>query len=184
MFRFSFSGRPRFAVLIVVLVLFALGPRRVKAVNESEPNDSIGTANPFTIGDQLFGDLADPPAPFYDFYSFSANAGYRYLFVGNPISCTTFVPSLSMNIALQVRNGANTILATAAVQPDCLVENLIWTAPSAGTYYLVVYEQDSNQTINGVTYRIDTYIQATPTPTPAGSPTPTPNAARNWELYE
>ncbi|GAB4315732.1 MAG: hypothetical protein Kow0059_07930 [Candidatus Sumerlaeia bacterium] len=141
-------------VISIAALLFVLLAASVQAVTESEPNDARIQANAFTIGDTLQGGLPgsfggdNPPV---DYWSFSATGGQQYSF--NATSNGSFISPL--DLALDIEDSGGTVLVSKDDNGANQPENLTWTAPSGGTFYLVVWEATATQ--NAIsTYTVST----------------------------
>lgn len=154
---------------LMTLALLSMLATAAWALNESEPNEGIPQANPFTIGDTLVGGLpegfgAEGSSPPLDYWSFSATAGIQYTFNGTVVNGGI----QSLDIALDLENNS-TILASADNGAGNQPETLNWTAPSSGTFYLVVWE--ATGTINAFArYNVTTSQGA-------------PSNVSDWVLY-
>ena len=148
-----------FCVALCVAAQLALG------LNEMEINNNQGFANgPFTIPDSLYGNFTNDGSPTCsDFFSFSATAGTQYQFYGVVVNGSFLAP---LDLGLSVWN-STTELANVDVGLGTVNETLVWTAPSAGTYY--VESSEATGTPNGIaSYRIDVSVLS---------------SVDNWDLY-
>jgi hypothetical protein len=125
------------------------------AQSESEPNDSRGSSNimnaiPTSITGGLPGSFGNTGNAFFeDFWEFSANSGTQYTFAasgGNGV--------FPMDIGLELQNAGGSVLVNRDLLGDNQGENFSWNAPSAGTYYLVVYEA-TNTANGGASYTVN-----------------------------
>src|SRR5262249_36940029 len=104
--------------------------------NDVEPNNTPGTATPFTPGRALNGALS--PNSDQDWWSFTATAGVSYIFVFPQNS----VP-LNMHYSMDIycSNGTTHLAMGGDVTPSAQggpgggQGNIVFTAPASGTYY-------------------------------------------------
>jgi hypothetical protein len=117
------------------------------AVNEgSEPfnNDSSGAIN-FFVPDSLTGGLQNDgnPSIAIDYFTFSATGGVTY----------AFTTSGSVDPAVDIEDSTNILVQHNTAGH----ENFTWTAPSSGTFYVVVYGPP--QPISGP-YNVNVSVQS------------------------
>ena len=108
------------------------------ALSESEPNGATFSANgPFSIPDTITGNCQNDGEALQDYYRFSSASGQKWRFVASVVNPSSFAP---LDLRIGVANSGNSFLAVADVFGGNVSESLNFTAPSAGTYYLVVDE--------------------------------------------
>jgi hypothetical protein len=124
-------------------------------LGETETNNDRSEANgPFSFPDTITGNLQNDGGGIVDYFEFSATAGNSYQFYG-----TITGGALGADLGLDIENSSS-ILATADANGDGQPETLNWSAPSSGTFYLVVYE--ATNTPNGISsYNVSASITST-----------------------
>jgi len=108
------------------------------AFNETEPNDTMATANgPLSDGVNPTGTLLGGPPPSNDYYRMNAVAGDWWYF-----TTTILNPSLAapLDLGLQIRDSGDNILQDVDLFGGGGQEDLDFYPTSTATYYLVVYE--------------------------------------------
>jgi hypothetical protein len=141
-------------LLSLVLVLSA----SAFALDETEPNNTSGSAKAFNIGDSLRGGFpgswGSESGSYWDYWSFTAVSGTQYTFAGT--SNGSFLNTL--DLALDLENSGGTVLASADSDSSGTNESetLVWTATGSGTFYLVVWEATANNTNAISSYTIST----------------------------
>ena len=102
---------------------------------ESESNNTVGTADPFTFGQELRGQVNSSDT---DFWSFTGTAGQSVIVYVDSIAST-----LDIAVDLLCTSGAST-LGYSAFGPGAGV--IVATLPVTGTYYLRVAANDLSST--------------------------------------
>lgn len=97
------------------------------SLTETEPNEGAGTANAFTPGRILNGEIATDTD--FDYFSFTGTAGQTVIFYADSVS-----PGLDMSMRLFCGDGTTRLALSA---PGAGWNNFIcFTLPVSGTYYL------------------------------------------------
>jgi hypothetical protein len=134
-----------FAVIIIMLAAFTWANQ-----TESEPNENMGSADgPINFNETLTGGLpagygGETSFPPQDYWTFSATAGYSYTFYAVAQNCSSLLPSLALDLALDIENSSGSIIAFTDIGWDCDSETLNWTCSASGTYYMIVWEATGN----------------------------------------
>jgi hypothetical protein len=136
------------------------------ALQETEPNQYAGEANPFSIPETLTGNFITLEQDPWDYWSFSATGGVQYRFAATPIGSSFLYP---LDLALDIEAAGGALLARADAGDAHASETLDWTAPSSGTFYLVVWEATGYKN-PGASYSVSASILA-------------PSSVDDWELY-
>lgn len=150
---------------LILAVVLGLACPSCWALSESEPNGASFLENgPFTIPATITGSLQNDGGFLADYFSFSTAAGQKWRLIASVTNLSNFFP---MDNKLEVENGAVQRVGLANSFGANGTETLNFTAPSAGTFYLVVVE--STQTANAVAgYSVAVLPQA---------------AVSDWNLY-
>jgi hypothetical protein len=101
------------------------------SVVESEANNNSASADPFTIGSLIRGNLANSDQ---DWYSFSATAGTNYVFFIDSIPAPLYSFRIFCSDGVQQLSFAGDLNAPAGG-----TSVLVWTAPTTGTYFLRLF---------------------------------------------
>jgi hypothetical protein len=168
-----------FSVVVLASAVFFAGV--VWALDEMEPNDAPVGANSFSIGTSLRGGLpgswgGDGVIPAQDYWQFNAQAGRVYRFQAELQNCS-FLSQIDLIMQLK-DSGDNNASSPVDSAGYCGTETLEWTAPSSGTYYLVLYSYETSALVNYSVSTSDIGTSDTPTPTPTGTNTPLPTSTR------
>jgi hypothetical protein len=138
-------------------------PPLASATPESEPNDTIGTANT-GVNNYFFGNLpGPPPSTDADFYAFDAEAGdlIHFGLDGDPLRDNTPInPQMAIldpnGTVLRIVNDGAATSSTASgagsleeVAPFSPAEGMVFRIQTSGTYYLRVTIGNVSPTANG-----------------------------------
>ena len=158
----------RTRLLACAVMIMMAGGFRALAVDEVEPdNDDSSGAVTFTAGvDVLDGDFNSSPAS-VDYWSFTASAGSTYHFHAYELGCNTIINGAHPDLAMDLEASGGGVLATSDVSGDCTgsfngAEDITWTAPSTGIYYIVIYEATGSTSLSQ-SYQV-TSTEAMPEP--------------------
>ena len=115
---------------------------------EVEPNDTFGTATPLSIGQTATGSV-NALSDLYDWYAITLGAGQSII-----VSADALGPGLTITMRLFATDGATRLTFTQAAASDiALGFHPVWvyTAPTAGTYYLRVASYSGSGTYSVAT---------------------------------